>query len=79
MSNTVLPVQWTAGADLIQHPPRRPIVDHALLENSFSKNLAFQLPIFNGLLVRPIGDRNGATDCLGDDARMGTMHCDASP
>jgi len=40
MSNTALPVEWTAGADLIQHPPRRVIADRALLENAFSMNLA---------------------------------------
>ena len=41
MSNTVLPVEWTVGADLIQHPPTRAIADGALLENAFSKNVAF--------------------------------------
>ena len=40
MSNTVLSVEWTAGAELIQHPPRRTIGDRALLQNAFSKNMA---------------------------------------
>jgi len=39
MSNTALPVEWMAGADLIQHSARQPITDRALLENAFSKNL----------------------------------------
>jgi hypothetical protein len=39
MSDTVLPVECTAGADLIQHPPRRAIADRSLLQNTFSKNM----------------------------------------
>jgi len=40
MSNTVLSVEWIAGAVLIQHTPRRTIGDSALLQNAFSKNMA---------------------------------------
>lgn len=41
MSNTALPVKWTAGAEVIQHPPRRAIINRTLPKNAFSKNLAF--------------------------------------
>jgi hypothetical protein len=41
MSNTALPVEGTAGADLIQHPPRRAFTDRARSKNAFPKNLAF--------------------------------------
>jgi hypothetical protein len=40
MSNTALPVEWTAGADLIQHPAKAAIADLALPQNAFSKNMA---------------------------------------
>ena len=41
MSNTALPVEGTAGTDLIQHVRRTTITNRAPFENAFSKNLAF--------------------------------------
>jgi hypothetical protein len=50
MSNTALPVEWTAGAELIQHPLRRTITDRALPKNASSQNVAVSPLLFNGLL-----------------------------
>jgi hypothetical protein len=49
MSNTALPVEWTAGADLIQHPPRRAITDRTLPKKAIFKEhgrltITFQRP-----------------------------------
>jgi hypothetical protein len=40
MSNTALPVEWTAGAELMQHQRRAAITNRTLPKTELSKNLA---------------------------------------